>query len=234
MPTQIDLTKIRQSLIRLEDSIIFSLFGRAEYKINEIIYQPQGIIIPDFKGSFLDYMLRETEVLHASAGRYIDQREHPFSSNLPSMIVQRRKDDEIIKNISINKNKEIQHTYLEAILNFCEPGDDNQYGSSALWDIRCLQDLSKRIHFGTFVAESKFQNNPIEYSQLVFAKDLDRIREKLRDLKIEDQILQRVSKKGKKYEVNPQFIHDFYRDKVIPLTIDIEIEYLIQRASLND
>lgn len=37
------------------------------------------------------------------------------------------------------------------------PGDDNNHGSAATLDILCLQALSKRIHYGKFVAEAKFR-----------------------------------------------------------------------------
>lgn len=37
------------------------------------------------------------------------------------------------------------------------PGDDGNYGSAATIDVLCLQALSKRIHYGKFVAEAKFR-----------------------------------------------------------------------------
>lgn len=37
-------------------------------------------------------------------------------------------------------------------------GDDGNYGSAAVCDIAVLQALSKRIHFGKFIAEAKFQS----------------------------------------------------------------------------
>lgn len=39
----------------------------------------------------------------------------------------------------------------------CEPGDDEQHGSSVVCDVSVLQALSRRVHLGKFVAESKFQ-----------------------------------------------------------------------------
>lgn len=36
-------------------------------------------------------------------------------------------------------------------------GDDGNYGSAATLDVLCLQALSKRIHYGKFVAEAKFR-----------------------------------------------------------------------------
>lgn len=37
------------------------------------------------------------------------------------------------------------------------PGDDGNYGSAATLDLLALQALSKRIHYGKFVAEAKFR-----------------------------------------------------------------------------
>ena len=45
--------------------------------------------------------------------------------------------------------------YLKVIVPaIAEKGDDEQYGSSVITDIAVLQALSKRVHFGKFVAES--------------------------------------------------------------------------------
>jgi hypothetical protein len=40
------------------------------------------------------------------------------------------------------------------------PGDDGNYGSAATLDVLALQALSKRIHYGKFVAEAKFRWAP--------------------------------------------------------------------------
>lgn len=38
-----------------------------------------------------------------------------------------------------------------------QPGDDYNYGSAGVLDVLCLQALSKRIHYGKYVAEAKFR-----------------------------------------------------------------------------
>ena len=59
---------------------------------------------------------------------------------------------------AINVNDRIMDLYLQRLLpGITEPGDDNNYGSSAMGDVLCLQALSKRIHYGKFVAEAKFR-----------------------------------------------------------------------------
>lgn len=47
------------------------------------------------------------------------------------------------------------------------PGDDGNCGSAAVCDTMCLQILSKRIHFGKFVAEAKFLENPATYETAI-------------------------------------------------------------------
>ena len=59
---------------------------------------------------------------------------------------------------AINVNDRIMDLYLQRLMpGITEPGDDNNYGSSAMGDVLCLQALSKRIHYGKFVAEAKFR-----------------------------------------------------------------------------
>lgn len=49
-------------------------------------------------------------------------------------------------------------SYISDIVpRICDPGDDEQHGSSAVCDVQVLQALSRRVHLGKFVAESKFQ-----------------------------------------------------------------------------
>jgi chorismate mutase len=228
---EVSLEAVRQKLARLEDSIIFSLIGRSEFKTNKIMYLPRGIEIPDFDGSFFDFMLVGTEKLHGSAGRYLDKTEHPFSEGLPQSLAQRKTDiSPLPENIAINRNREIRVIYLNQIPSFCEEGDDNQYGAAALLDIKCLQDLSRRIHFGMFVAESKYQQDPQSYNQLVKDKNIAGVVEKLRNIQVEEQVLSRLKEKGKRYGFNPDLVFNFYKDHVIPMTIDVEIEYLFKRA----
>lgn len=72
------------------------------------------------------------------------------------------------QSIKVNVNDEIYQTYLDTIVPWiCKEGDDGQYGSAAVCDIQTLQALSKRIHYGTFVAESKFRSQPEEYTKLI-------------------------------------------------------------------
>lgn len=59
------LDSIRQSLIRQEDDIIFCFLERAQYAHNPNTYDPNAFSMEGFHGSLVEFMLMETEKLHA-------------------------------------------------------------------------------------------------------------------------------------------------------------------------
>lgn len=76
------LDGIRNSLIRQEDSIIFSLLERSQYCYNADTYEPTALSVNGFHGSLVEFMVRETERLHAqvchtdtSQRRMIERKE---------------------------------------------------------------------------------------------------------------------------------------------------------------
>ena len=90
----LSLPSIRDSLIRQEDTIIFSLIERAQYAHNEAVYQTDGIPgVPEFAAcgrrySFLEYFLRKTEALHGSIRRYTSPDEQAFfPEDLPPLVL---------------------------------------------------------------------------------------------------------------------------------------------------
>lgn len=59
------LEGIRRSLILQEDSIIFALLERAQYFYNAEAYDPDAFAMDGFPGSLVEFMVKETEKLHA-------------------------------------------------------------------------------------------------------------------------------------------------------------------------
>ena len=81
---------------------------------------------------------------------------------------------------TINVNDQIMHLYLHQLLSaITAPGDDSNYGSAAVYDVLCLQALSKRIHYGKLVAEAKFRAETEKYTQLIQDQDADGIMQAL-------------------------------------------------------
>ena len=58
------LESVRHTLIRKEDSIIFSLLERAKYCYNADTYDPNAFSRDGFHGSLVEFMVKETEKLH--------------------------------------------------------------------------------------------------------------------------------------------------------------------------
>lgn len=236
---------LRSALIRQEETIIFALIERAQFKHNPIVYQPNAFELPDFDGSFSDYLLWETEKVHAKVRRYTSQDEHPFFAELPSPILPPLSAAPLIQPSSINLNDRIRQRYQHDILpTICQAGDDENYGSSAVCDVACLQALSKRIHYGKFVAEAKFQAETKRYTGLIKANDAAGILAALTNQTVEDKLLVRVAAKAETYgqeigaptgsrtfKIEPQVVADLYRDWIIPLTKDVEVAYLLARLN---
>ena len=86
----------------------------------------------------------------------------------------------------INVNPRILAMYLEQLmLEIAQPGDDGNYGSAAMYDVMILQALSKRIHYGKFVAEAKFQGQREQYTALIRSNDAAGIMDLLTDRAVE-------------------------------------------------
>lgn len=262
------LESIRSTLIRQEETIIFALIERAQFRRNAAIYDltktefGEALMNDDGEPvSLLDWMFIETEKLHAKIRRYTSPEEHPFfpkyisapvlpQLEFPSLIVESKD--------MVDVNSEIMRWHIQKILKrLCQEGDDEQYGSSALCDINAMQALSRRIHYGKFVAESKFLNDQAGYTDLLKKGDTMAVLELLTNEEVERKVLRRAylkaknygqdisidgggnyggnssRKEGEDYKVDPKLIADIYRDMIIPLTKDVEIRYLYNRVGLE-
>ncbi|ERN18694.1 hypothetical protein AMTR_s00065p00207880 [Amborella trichopoda] len=242
------LDSIRESLIRQEDSIIYNLIERAQYSYNAPTYDPESFQLPGFNGSLVEYMLKETEVLHSKVGRYKSPDEQPFFPNdLPEPLLPPLNYPQVLHPAaaSININDTIWKMYYDELLpRFAAEGDDGNYGSAALCDALSLQALSKRIHYGKFVAEAKFRDSPQEYTPAIRAQDKDALMKILTFEAVEAMVLRRVEQKamvfgqevsldGKGseavYKIKPSVVARLYGEWVMPLTKQVQVEYLLRR-----
>lgn len=104
----------------------------------------------------------------------------------------------------VNFNKKLLQKYTDIIVpSICKGGDDEQHGSTTLCDIAALQALSRRVHYGKFVAESKYRSNPEAYQKLVDANDADGVMELLTNSVVEEQVLRRARLKAATYGTEP-------------------------------
>ncbi|KAJ2794792.1 chorismate mutase aro7 [Coemansia helicoidea] len=270
------LGELRDTLIRLEDTIIFALIERSQFKQNRDIYEEGKMSFKDgHRGSFLSWFLKEVECVHARVRRYQSPDEYAFTDNLPEPILPPLDYPPVLVDPKqININDEILDVYINTVVpGITDTGDDSNYGSSATRDIECLQALSRRIHYGKFVAESKFQDpcTHDEYVRHIRSKNRAKLMELLTNARVEEQLLKRLKAKAIIYgqdlstasidgnghtngaangatngtsilpagastseervktRVDYDLVVSLYRDYVIPLTKEVEVEYLLHR-----
>jgi len=242
------LSFIRESLIRQEDTIIYGLLQRAQFSFNAPTYDRNSFIIPGFEGSLIEFMLKETEDLHAKVRRYQAPDEHPFfPEDLPQPILPSLPLSKVLHPAAndININQAIYSMYLEELLpKLTLPDDDGNYGSASVCDVHCLQALSKRIHYGKFVAEAKFTEAPEKFERHIRAQDGEAIMGELTFKNVEDDVKRRVANKARaygqevnehgkvdnaRYKIDPDLAGALYEDWVMPLTKQVQVAYLLRR-----
>ncbi len=244
MSSQLQIQHVRHVLIRLEETIIFALIERAQFLRNCPVYET-GQFGTALKGqSLCDFMLYECECSHAKVRRYTSPDEHPFFQNLPSPLLPPigYYHNPLVPN-DINCNAQIRKIYESDILNrITQPGDDEQYGSTAVCDVACLQALSKRIHYGKFVAESKCRKPSEALRAAIKEKNKKSILEAITDAQVEGDVLKRVFHKASIYTnelhmanmqatLQPEIIRNIYQDVIIPINKQVQVEYIVRREA---
>ncbi|KAL8521841.1 hypothetical protein ACS0TY_012124 [Phlomoides rotata] len=235
-----DLESVRKSLVRQEDTIIFNLIERSKYPMNSPLYHHPT----NFSPSLFHFFLKESEALQAKAGRYISPEENAFfPDNLPSPLLPPLNHTHVLHpaGACININDKILDMYLNTLLPLiAAKGDDGNYATTAATDLDCLQGLSRRIHFGKFVAEVKFRDAPDDYTPAIRAKDREGLMKLLTFESVEEMIKKRVEKKAmmfgqevdgqeNEYKVDPCVVSQLYGKWVMPLTKLVQVEYLLRR-----
>ena len=246
----LSLPHIRYQLIRLEDSVLFYIIERAQFPLNPTIYKPGAIPIKGSDLSFCDWVLREQEILQSRIRRFQSPDEHPFFEDaMQDVILPPLEYPRVLWDNNVNLNADLKDAYVNQILPACcdEPARaeraeaQENYGSAATADVNCLQSLSRRIHFGKFVAESKYQSSPETYIPLIKACDRQGIDDAITDAKVERKVIERVRMKADMYgadpgmdvekprKVNVDGVVAMYKDHIIPLTKVVEVDYLMER-----
>lgn len=258
----LDLNNIRRSLMRMEDSIIFSLIERSQYKINVPVYEPDCEQLGEFRlhqlksagsnGCLGDWFIYQTECLHSQVRRYKHPTEFPFFTPLPEPYLGStsgaRTDAEPIlapvpKEAIVNgKLLEIFRTKI--VPTICEEGDDGNHGSTACQDVHSLQTMATRIYYGLFVAESKFRSEGDKATALIRARDREGLMAFITKPEVEAKNISRVILKAKTfsqnigkesedgsttYKINADYVGTVFREYIMPLTKEVEVEYLLTR-----
>ncbi|KIM24669.1 hypothetical protein M408DRAFT_229959 [Serendipita vermifera MAFF 305830] len=285
----LSLDRIRSVLVRLEDTIIFSLIERSQFAHNPRCYVKGGIsALKDqgFDGSWLQWFLKETETFQAKARRFTSPDETPFTAELPEPILPSLNYPKILHPNTINVNPSIMFFYVHnfvprithaatlsvaaanrarGIMGEGEFDDDGNYGSAATIDVEILQAISKRVHYGKFVSESKFQAHPSDFIPHILKPNRKALEALITKPEVERALLARLRKKAALYareldmrgdpletevqtngqldsadkaqkaagkgvfRVDVDTVEQLYENYIIPLTKEVEVDYLLQR-----
>ncbi|GAV99909.1 chorismate mutase [Lentinula edodes] len=274
----LSLERIRSVLVRLEDTIIFGLIERAQFAHNPRIYQRgafKELRDIGFAGSWLEWFLKETESFHAKARRYTSPDEYPFTTGLPEPVLPPLQFPKILFPNKINANPSILSFYVCSIVpritrraTLClaaskrikgivgdeEYEDDGNYGSTATIDVEVLQAISKRVHYGKFVSESKFLENPSAFIPHILQPNRQILEDLITKPEVERKLLIRLRAKAATYaqdldlapdklsnELNGKGVNgnsakievdgvvELYESYIIPLTKEVEVDYLLHR-----
>ncbi|KAL9364977.1 hypothetical protein Peur_042850 [Populus x canadensis] len=152
---------IRNSLILQEDGIIFNLLLRAQYAYNANSYNHDFLCMDGFHGSFVEFIVKETERLHPQA-RFGSWNMY-FRDHLPGLV---------------------------------KAGDDGDCGSSMVCDMVCLQN---------------------------------RVEMKTRNYGQEVRVTQQDDGADSLHKVEPTLVANLYKNWTMPLTKEVQVEYLLRR-----
>ncbi|EKM51847.1 uncharacterized protein PHACADRAFT_262224 [Phanerochaete carnosa HHB-10118-sp] len=266
----LSLDRIRGILTRLEDTIIFALIERAQFAHNPKAYQRGALAelkATGFEGSWLDWFLQETETFQAKARRYTSPDEYPFTplAELPAPVLKSTPYPRVLHPNGVNANPSILSFYTRAIIPRItkqatlalaahkrangivgedEYEDDGNYGSSAAIDVEVLQAISKRVHYGKFVSESKFVENPAAFVPHILNPNRQALEALITKPAVERALLQRLRKKavvyaqdfapdgepkGDAFKIDVDGVVELYEYYIIPLTREVEVDYLLER-----
>lgn len=239
MHKDLRLDRVRGVLVRLEETIIFGLIERAQFRQNLRVYEAGGLGEALGDRSLLDFLLHECECSHARVRRYASPDEHPFFDDLPEPVLPPLDYSEspLYPN-RVNINARIRDVYEKRIVpSVCRAGDDQQYGSSAVCDVNLLQSLSRRIHYAKFVAESKYREQPAAFDALIAARDAQGLLQAVTVPSVEARLFERVERKASTYgselaaagefAIPPASVSAMYRQWIVPLSKDVEVQYLL-------
>ena len=183
-----------------------------QFPLNQTIYTPGGVKIPGSELSLFDWMLREQERLQSLVRRYESPDEYPFFPDaLQKPLLQPLNYPKILHPNNVDVNPQIKRKYIDIVLpQVCkhfgreDRGEkEENYGSAATCDVALLQALSRRIHFGKFVAESKFRQETQKFVQLIRAKDEEGIGGAITNAEVEKKVLERLRLKARTYGSDP-------------------------------
>ncbi|WFD08293.1 chorismate mutase [Malassezia vespertilionis] len=231
----LSLDKIRATLQRMEDTIVFNLIERAQFAYNARMYE---------NGAFPD--LQQKERWSGSWLAWLPD-EYAFTplQDMPEPILKPVDYPNLLHPHHVNVSSKVLEFYTHKIVPQITEGL-NRYGSSAICDVEALSAINRRVHFGMFVSESKFRSDPAAFIGPIQQHDRDALAALITKPAVEAILLERVRQKAEIYgqnldqkmddpnrekfrKIQAQEVVHLYKEFIIPLTKEVEVDYLLER-----
>ena len=197
------LVMIRESLENMEYPIIFMLMERLKYQFDSTTLQAIK--------SFLDTL--------KCSKTAVQKEEYPE-----------------LNNIFFKLEEKLFSFYFSKILPNNSGSKELPITSIFLKDANFFMQVMERIRIGIFVAQAKFDASPELYQKLANENNIQEINKQLTNIDVELKILDRIKEKACQLNFinpsfNPEIAVSFYKDCIIPLTKELELEYLLMCKS---
>lgn len=223
------MTNLEDLRIRLDQAterIVSRLKDRSRLPLNPQVYVPDAVQINGRYGiSLLQFAIEGMEAYHASLGRYEYSDQYPIiSTALPKSATTRTGTDTELSEFEIKVSEELLEFYRSVLPGLCQKGDEpKSYGETVYIDADLLELMHERVNtIGRYVAQSKYDRGP---EILQHADNPDAVRAMLRDVKREDNVIERVKESAVKYSLKTEVAESVFR-WLMKETLDVEVLYL--------
>ncbi|MDE1848290.1 MAG: chorismate mutase [Candidatus Micrarchaeota archaeon] len=219
----INLKEVRVKIDQVNERVISGLKDRSRFPLNQRIYLPGAV---EHGGnpnlSYLEFALQGLEVYHDSLGRFKFNDQYPMliksASDQPKIVVS----DQICTS-EIEVKSGLIVSYVSILPKLCKEGDNkNSYGETAYIDADLLERMHERVNIGRYVAQYKFDNNPILRDPSI---DETGIRAALVDPVRESSIIANAKETARRFDLSEDFVAEFFR-MLMDKTVDVEVEYI--------
>ncbi|CAL4891448.1 unnamed protein product [Urochloa decumbens] len=220
-----------------QEIIIFHNFlERSQLPLNIENCSSEACTISGFSGSFVEFIMQESEKSHARAGRYKREGELPFFGKMLFEPVLPPLEYSVLHPYaaSINLNDVIWDLYFSKILpKLAKTGSDNDKSLCAVSDTKLLQVLSKRVHNSMFLAEAKFRDSPDLYEVAIQQQNVGKLKELLICSEMDERrrrVQERTKFFGESFKAQIELGGKLFDTYLEPLIVEVQVQYLLLKG----
>ena len=234
---KIDLIELRIKIDQMNEQIISGLKQRSHYPLNFGVFTKEFIANEksNSKNTWFLFRLKKEQDIDAQFGRFVYSDQAPMffkKEELNNPLIERKAPRiEGLVNIPIDKSKEILKAYQEILTKICiKKEDDDSYGETVKLDVNNVLAINERVlGLGEMVAEYKIESNP----KILNQTNKSKIKEMLVVLKREKEVIASAKEIALKYGLTQTEEIGKFMKKIIDITTDTEIEYILKKKVKN-